>query len=49
MWPKDMFDLKRSDNSEEKLKQLVAEKSRKYAQDYLEEFYIKVDIPAESV
>jgi hypothetical protein len=32
-----MFDLKQSADAEEKLKQLIVEKSKQYLEDYLEE------------
>jgi len=37
MWPKEIFDLKQSVDAEEKLKQLIAEKSKRYLEDYLKE------------
>jgi hypothetical protein len=43
MWPKEMFDLKRNPNMEEKLKQMIAEKSNRYFQDYVKDREILVD------
>ncbi len=43
MWPKEMFDLKRNPNLEEKLKKMIAEKGQNYLTDYVKEREITVD------
>lgn len=51
MWPKEMFEWKRKplDMREDKLKQLIAEKSSAYLEEFVREREISVDKITESV
>ena len=51
MWPKEMFEWKRKplDLREEQLKQLIAQKSTSYVEDFIKAREVSVDSRPESV